>query len=322
MNSCVILGGGGYIGFNWARRLAANHAFERVILADIRPPRQILPARVEFISCDVRQPLHRQLPELFPDWIFNFAAVHREPGHGAAEYFDTNIPGARHACQYAEETSCERLLFTSSIAVYGPTKGPTAEASPKYPATPYGISKLCAELIHEGWRKAGDGRRLRICRPGVIYGPGDPGNILRLIRAVKRGYFVFPGGRKVRKSYGYIEGLLDSFEWAMAQSEKEVVFNYVERDTEPLGQLVELIQTHLHKRIPTISAPIGPLVLAARLVQLVTAGRSPVHPLRVRKAALATHIVPAVLAEAGFVFRYDFAASLKHWATQAPQDFA
>jgi len=41
--------------------------------------------------------------------------------------------------------------------------------------------------------------------------PGDPGNILRMIRAIKRGYFIFPGSRTVRKSYGYIEGLLDSF---------------------------------------------------------------------------------------------------------------
>lgn len=321
MTSCVILGGTGYIGRSWALRLAAQGRFGRIILADLRPPTDAPPAGVEYFVCDVRQPLSAQLPVSNLEWLFNFAAVHREPGHATAEYFDTNLLCARHACEFAEAVSCERLLFTSSIAVYGPTHGPTTEASPKYPTTPYGVSKLCAELIHEGWQRAGADRRLRICRPGVVYGPGDPGNILRLIRAVKRGYFVFPGGRGLRKSYAYIEGLLDSFEWAMAQAEDRITFNYVERETESLGRLVELAQAQLNKRIPTINAPLSLLVLAARLVQLASAGRSPIHPMRVRKAATATHIIPAVLAEAGFSFRYDFAASLRHWAEKAPDDF-
>jgi hypothetical protein len=55
--------------------------------------------------------------------------------------------------------------------------------------------------------------------------PGDPENILRMIRAVKRGYFVFPGSRDQRKSYGYIEGLLDSFEFAKGRSEPVLLYN-------------------------------------------------------------------------------------------------
>jgi hypothetical protein len=41
----------------------------------------------------------------------------------------------------------------------------------------------------------------------------------------------------------------------------------------------------------------------------------------VRKAATATHIVPQQLQDWGFVFRYDFAASLRDWAKKSPQDF-
>ena len=51
--------------------------------------------------------------------LFNFAAVHREPGHAREEYFDTNIAGAKNVCAFAEETGCKNILFTSSIAVYG-----------------------------------------------------------------------------------------------------------------------------------------------------------------------------------------------------------
>ncbi len=321
MTNAIIFGGAGYIGSNLARRLAAGKRFDRIILADIRPAEFPLPSPVEYKTCDVRKPILPQLGELKPDWIFNFAAIHREPGHQPAEYFDTNLPGARNVCAFAEATGCANLLFTSSISVYGPTKGATSETSPNYPQTPYGISKLCSELIHEGWLRAGKDRRLIVCRPGVIYGPGDPGNILRMIRAVQRGYFFFPGTTDLRKSYGYVEGLVDSFEFAMARSEPHLLFNYVEAETETIGNLVQIIRQELGCSAPVISIPLWLLQPLANGVQWLTKGRSPIHPARVRKAATPTHIVPQRLKELGFKFRYDFRSSLNHWKSISPQDF-
>lgn len=208
----------------------------------------------------MRQPIPVDLTPEPPAWIFNLAAVHREPGHEASEYFETNLAGARNVTAYAAAVGCPNLYFTSSIAVYGPTEGPTDETAPICPVSPYGGSKYPAELIHEQWQQAAPGRRLVICRPGVIYGPGDPGNILRMIRAIKRGYFAYPGSPDIHKSYGYIEGLLDSI--------------------------------------------------------------SPIHPVRVRKAARPTHIVPGTLKSLGFPFRFDFRGSLVDWQRQAPEDFA
>ena len=319
MGLALIIGGSGYIGCNWAKRLATRKHFDRVVVADIRPPSQLLPKTSEFVKCDVRHPL--PLEGLKPEWIFNFAAVHREPGHAREEYFDTNIAGAKHVCAFADRAGCKNIFFTSSIAVYGPLKKPTTEASPTHPSTPYGISKLCAELIHQGWRQSREDRRLFICRPGVIYGPGDPGNILRMIRAVRKGYFVFPGSKNLRKSYGYIEGLLDSFEFIMAREENQLIYNYVERETESLGMLVRMVQAHIGKKGPTFTAPMPVLEALAAMAQIATGGRSPLHPVRVRKTALTTHIIAESLMKMGFDFRYDFAASLKDWASKSPEDF-
>ena len=319
MSTCLILGGAGYVGWNWAKRLAGRKRFDKIVLADIRPPSEPLPADWEFVKCDVRQPL--QVGDLKPEWLFNFAAVHREPGHAREEYFDTNIAGAKNACAFAEQAGCKNILFTSSIAVYGSLNKPTTEASLPYPTTPYGISKLCAELIHKGWRRSGQGRRLYVCRPGVIYGPGETGNILRMIRAVRKGYFVFPGSKDLRKSYGYIEGLLDSFEFIMAREEDQLTYNYVERTTESLGALVRIVQAQVGTKIPTFTAPLPALEAVAAMAQLVTRGRSPLHPVRVRKTASSTHIIPESLVKMGFQFRYDFAASLKDWAKKSPGDF-
>ncbi len=320
MSTCLILGGSGYIGGNWAKRLAGRKRFDRIVLADLRPPTQPMPGGCEYVPCDVRQPL--PFGDLKPEWLFNFAAVHREPGHAREEYFDTNLAGAKNACAFAEQAGCQNILFTSSIAVYGSLNKPTSETSRPYPASPYGISKLCAELIHKAWQRSGGGRRLYICRPGVIYGPGDPGNILRMIRAVQKGYFIFPGSKQLRKSYGYIEGLLDSFEFILATKETQLTYNYVERETESLGTLVRMVQAHLGKKTPTFTAPLPVLEAVAALAQLLTGGRSPLHPVRVRKTASSTHVVPGQLLEMGFPFRYDFAASLDDWARKSPEDFS
>jgi nucleoside-diphosphate-sugar epimerase len=322
MKTTVIFGGCGYIGTNWAKRLAAAKAFDHIVLADIRGPQFPLPARVEFQNCDVRKPILPQIKAVQPDWIFNFAAVHREPGHEPEEYFDTNLAGARNVCEFADTIDCNRLVFTSSISVYGPTRGATAESAPTHPTTPYGISKLCAEFIHEGWLRTANTRRLVICRPGVVYGPSDPGNILRMIRAVQRGYFFFPGSTTLRKSYGYIEGLLDSLEFAMVRADPFLRFNYVESETETIGEMVRIIRRQLGCSAPVISMPSWLLQPVAAGVQLLTNGKSPIHPARVRKAATPTHIVPQRLNELGFRFAYDFRSSLDHWRSVSPQDFS
>lgn len=322
MTRCaIVFGGTGYIGNKLADYLRAQ-GWGRILLADINPPSRQLASGIEYAACDVRRPIDRQIGEQNADWFFNFAAVHREPGHGFKEYFDTNFPGARNVCAYAERIGCRNILFTSSISVYGEITGPTDESVRTYADTGYGISKLGAELIHEAWQATDGGRRLVIVRPGVVYGPGDPGNILRMIRAIQKRIFVMPGDGSVRKSYAYIYGLLESMEFMMSRPEPHLCYNYVERETECLADLAGCVASELGIRGPRLRVPTQVLVGVARIAQILSGGKSPIHPVRVRKASQSTHIVPAELIRLGFEFRYAFTQSLKHWRNIAPEDFA
>jgi nucleoside-diphosphate-sugar epimerase len=317
----VIFGGAGFIGTHLARWLLEGGRFERVVAVDVREPPLGRVAGVEYVEWDVRKPVSGVLLEARPDWIFNFAAVHREPGHVAHEYFDTNLAGARNVCAYAEAVSCDRIYFTSSISVYGPTSTATDESARICPITPYGGSKFPAELIHDSWRKGGSGRRLVICRPGVVYGPGDPGNILRMIRAIKRGYFAFPGSTHVRKSYAYIHGLLDSIGFVMDREDAIIVYNYVESPTESLGDIARHAREFLGSRAPIVALPGSVLVAVASVAQAVLGPHNPIHPVRVRKAGMSTHVVPQWLIDHGFEFKYSFRESLAHWRREASADF-
>lgn len=320
MASCVIFGGAGYIGSHLARFLLATRKFDHVHLADIRQPTTTL-AGISSSLTDVRQPIAPTVTSERPTWIFNLAAVHREPGHEPHEYFDTNLAGARNVCAYAEEVGCNNVYFTSSISVYGPTTEPTPETARICPVTPYGGSKYPAELIHEAWLGRGADRRLIVCRPGVVYGPGDPGNMLRMIRAIKRGYFAYPGSPNIYKSYAYIFGLLESIDFTMGHAEPFIVYNYVESPTEPLGELVRQTKRFLGSNAPVFRIPLFVLKPAAAIAQTLLDSNGSLHPVRVRKAATPTHIVPAFLKNLGFDFRYPFLTSLEHWRSIAPADF-
>jgi GlcNAc-P-P-Und epimerase len=315
----LIIGGHGYIGRSLAERLLIEEPGAQVVVTDREPSSAAAGLGARFVQWDVRQAPPEELKQLRPTWIFNFAAVHREPGHAFEEYFDTNLPGARHAVALAEATGCRNVFFTSSIAVYGPTRGATAEDSPKYPATGYGISKYLAEQIHQTWQAGGEGRRLVMVRPGVIYGPGEQGNIRRMVLAIRRGLFALPGDPRIRKSYGYIEGLLDSIRFTrdqvgtQAHPSSVLIYNYVESPTEPLGELARLIAKELGRSPRVLRVPLFPLVALAHVVQTLSGGRSPIHPARVRKVATPTEIVPATLLRLGFVFRFSFVESLKDW---------
>ncbi|MDX2190405.1 MAG: NAD(P)-dependent oxidoreductase [Bacteroidota bacterium] len=319
MPSYLIFGGAGYIGTKLAEKLISDG--HTVYVTDIQP--SPLKDKEGIISniIDVRNPISGSFLHHPIEWIFNFAAIHREPGHKSNEYFETNIRGAENVCAFAEKIGCSNIFFTSSISTYGPTLGATSEYLLTTPNTPYGISKLTAEYIHKLWAEKDKSRRLVIVRPGVIYGPGDPGNILRMIRAVKKGYFLLPVNPSIKKSYGYIYGLLDSMDFMIKQPDKIITYNYVEKETESLGELIKIINQTLGFKGLIIRFPLWILKIAAIILYKINPNINGIHPERVKKVARPTHIVPQVLIDKGFDFKYDFQKSLIHWKSISPDDF-
>lgn len=321
MSTCLIFGGSGFVGTHLARHFLDTGRFDHVHLADIRPTILKDTPGITYSNTDVRNEIPENLINQKPEWIFNLAAIHREPGHIREEYFETNLAGARNICAYADKVGCKNIYFTSSISVYGPTAGPTDEDFPIQPSTPYGGSKYPAELIHKTWQKTGKNRRLIISRPGVLYGPGDPGNIMRMIKAISRGYFAYPGSPGIYKSYGYIYGMLDSIDFTMDSDFDYFVYNYVETPTEPLLGLVNAVKKFIGVNAIVLPIPLWILKPVSQLIQAITGFKNPIHPVRVKKASTSTHIIPRALMDAGFEFKYDFENSLHHWLAIAPEDF-
>ncbi|MBS1533437.1 MAG: NAD(P)-dependent oxidoreductase [Bacteroidetes bacterium] len=329
MKTAFLFGGSGYIGFYSITKFLDLNLFDRYVILDIQEPKYFdtLPDCIDFIKCDVRNPIVDFTGQIDKkkSWIFNFAAIHREPGHEAHEYFDTNINGAKNINSFAEKLGIQNLFFTSSIAPYGKSKEVRSESSMLYPETPYGISKSMAELIHKTWLNNHPERRLIIVRPSVIYGPKDPGNIYRTIKALKKGIFVLPDGGNVIKAYGYVYGLVESMLFTMQKSDREITYNYAEYPLLNLKEMTVVIKQNLGYKRPTLSLPVGLLSLIASVLQIafrLLGKKTDIHPTRVRKAGFPTNIKPQYLIDNGFEFNFNFSKSLEHWKSKEPKDFA
>jgi nucleoside-diphosphate-sugar epimerase len=263
------------------------------------------------------------------DLIFNLAAVHREPGHQAHEYFETNLKGAENVCAWAASTGCERIVFTSSIAPYGPSEDLKNEGSLPVPDSPYGSSKLAAEKMHMAWQAGDDRRRLLMLRSGVVFGPGESGNVTRLVRSVVKGYFVYMGNRQTRKAGGYVKELCRVIRFGLdhqeASGERATLLNFSLDPPPALEDYVVAITKAAGIRRSPLNLP-RPLLLGIsypiHAVASMFGIRQPISPVRVRKLFRSTSIDPKRLRELGYKYQYTLETALLDWKHDLPDDFS
>jgi nucleoside-diphosphate-sugar epimerase len=283
---------------------------------------------VKFASWDVRHAVPESLLGCRPTLIFNLAAIHREPGHEPREYYETNLKGAENVCAFASRAGCDRLVFTSSISPYGPSEESTDENSLPVPETAYGGSKLAAEKIHLGWAKGAPGRQLLILRPGVVFGPGEGGNVTRLVRSLIKGYFVYLGNRHTRKSGGYVKELCRVMEFALDRlaisGTESLVMNF---SLDPAPALQEYVQAICRaagiKRSP-LNIPRSLVMGISHLAKfgaMFTGKQIGIDPTRVRKLFRSTNIDPSCLREFGYVWKFNLDAAFQDWKLDMPSEF-
>jgi nucleoside-diphosphate-sugar epimerase len=123
-------------------------------------------------------------------------------------YRVANIDTIVSVAQAARHVGVQRVVFVSSIGVNGSsTFGvPFTEASPPSPSEPYAISKLEAEnaLACELAHSSTD---WVVLRPPLVYGPGCPGNLQRLIRLASSAPFLPFGSLHARRTLISIDNL-------------------------------------------------------------------------------------------------------------------
>lgn len=118
-----------------------------------------------------------------------------------SRFYEINCEATEQLARIAAAVGVRRFVFVSSVSVYGPTREthPRNENALSHPVGAYAKSKREAEI--RLLRIAAEtGLQVLILRMGTLYGEGDPGNVGRLMNALRRGRFMMIGPGTNRKS--------------------------------------------------------------------------------------------------------------------------
>lgn len=330
--NCVVFGGTGFIGSHFAEYLINNNLVEEVYLADIRPIRPYFSFdqnRVHYVELDVRKPIDAQALPDNVTLVANFAAVHREPGHEDSEYYETNLYGAENVCAWAEAVGCKNIIFTSSIAPYGPSEVTKDESSLPVPVSAYGGSKLVAEKINMCWQN-GDSvnRHLVIVRPGVVFGPGEGGNVSRLVKAVLNRYFFYMGNRDTRKAGVYVKELCNAMWWVLQRQaitdEKVSLFNMSMNPGPTIQDYADAVckVAGVKRWIPSV--PYWVLWMTAYFIDVFARPlgiKHPFSPVRIKKLVRSNNILPEYLVKNDYPYRYTLETAFVDWKQSCPDEW-
>lgn len=304
----LIFGGKGFIGSHLVSFLKKNNPEIEIHIVDI-----LADDSVPFEhKVDVRNPISIDGEFGADTVIFNFAAVHRTPGHPDKAYFETNIKGAENVCDFAVAHGIDNIVFTSSIAPYGASEEVKTEETLPTPNTPYGISKLVAEKIHQTWLAGDANRKLSIVRPGIVFGTGEHGNMTRLYAGLKKRRFAYAGRKDTIKANIYVKDLVRVM-WLMANdSDRFQLHNCCSYPAPTIESIVNamLRATKMKRFVPYI--PKKPMMFAAGIGGMLGGLGLGICPARVKKLMVSTNICGKSLTEK-YPLEYSLEDAFKDW---------
>ncbi|WP_127116207.1 NAD-dependent epimerase/dehydratase family protein [Shimia sediminis] len=286
----TVIGGAGFVGTNLCQKL-----FDRQIPFEIIDIKKSLRFPEKCKTGDVRD-IESLRQTISGNVVVNLAAVHRDDVRDKTEYYRTNVDGAANIAEVCVDKGINKIVFTSSVAVYGFAEPGTSESGKINPFNEYGMTKYQAEETLRSWQAEGD-HELLIVRPTVIFGEGNRGNVYNLLNQISSGKFVMVGSGKNRKSMAYIGNIVSFLEKCLESKKKYAVYNYVDTPDLEMNTLVRQVrkllkgQDNVGPRLPYWVGLI--LGYIADGITKITGKKLPLSSIRVKKFCSSTSFASA-----------------------------
>ncbi|QWE10890.1 NAD(P)-dependent oxidoreductase [Polynucleobacter sp. es-EL-1] len=295
-----LFGGSGFIGTRLADRLDSKcHHF---LIID--KSRSIKYPGKTFIA-DVRNALQVHA-EVFPNSVIvNLAAEHRDDVSPKVLYDQTNVQGAMNVCDLARSKGVNKIIFTSSVAVYGFALLGTDESGAIAPFNAYGRTKWEAEQVYKKWQAEDPHKRtLVIIRPTVVFGERNRGNVFNLLRQIASGKFIMIGDGLNRKSMAYVENVAAFLEYSLDFKPGVHIYNYIDKPDFTMNALVKHVNkllgmsSDIKFRLPfSVGLLIGSCF---DLVAKIIGKKFPISTIRVKKFC-ANSVYESAVESTGFI---------------------
>lgn len=221
------------------------------------------------------------------------AAEHRDDVSPSSLYYDVNVQGMKNVLKAMDKNGVQKIIFTSSVAVYGLNKKNPDEQHPTDPFNHYGKSKLQAEQVLKDWhQKDPEKRQVQIIRPTVIFGERNRGNVYNLLKQVASGSFMMIGKGKNQKSMAYV-GNIVAFINHLLDTKKACfkVYNYVDKPDLSMNELTSVVTKKMDKKLSSVKIPYALGMIGGfgfDVLALITRKKFAISSIRVKKFCATT----------------------------------
>lgn len=242
------------------------------------------------------------------DLVILLAAQHRDDVSPVSLYYDTNVGGIETTLRAMERNSISRIIFFSSVAVYGLDKNNPDETHPADPFNHYGRSKWQAEQVLQNWHKSHPGWNINIVRPTVIFGERNRGNVYNLLKQISSGRFLMVGKGTNLKSMAYVGNVVAFVKHLIDNvTDGYNVYNYIDKPDNNMNQLVAHVSHVLGRHIPATHFPLWLGMLGGHCFDLLarlTGRKFTVSAVRVKKFCATTQFDATKAHTCGFKAPY------------------
>jgi UDP-glucose 4-epimerase len=250
--TALVTGAGGAIGGALVEHLWAQ-GYKIKALARQSPTPIRFPEGVEVIEGDITDWRVMGQAAMDVSKIFHLAALlhlNNPSPEMRAEYQRINVEGTRVVVEAARDTCAERLVFFSTISVYGASERGEVfdEESVLCPDSFYAESKI------EGERIVLEDAKAVVLRVAAVYGPRMKGNYPRLLRALERGRLLMIGDGHNRRTLVHVNDLCRAAQCAAERAEAAgQIFNVTDGRIHTLKEILDAMSAALGKSPPRFS---------------------------------------------------------------------
>ena len=250
MNNILITGGAGFIGSKLAKKLV-EMKYRVYIIDDLSKGKlQNIPREAIFIKgkCEIDN-TYRSILENDFKCIFHLAGQSSGEKSFSNPLYDLNANAATTLTilKFARSISCSKVVFASTMSVYGDNKTPFNESMTPNPLSFYGVAKLASEHYLRLYSKFGiDTTSVRLFN---VYGPGQDledfkqGMVSIFLGQAIKGENITVKGRGNRfRDFIYIDDVVHNFiQIGLILKHTPSIVNFCSGNKTSIDQLLELI---------------------------------------------------------------------------------
>jgi UDP-glucose 4-epimerase len=262
----TILGGAGFIGSHLTDLLIENGNFV-CVYDDLSKGRlEFLPKENEyffFLKGDIldSQALKQHFDKFAPDFVYHLAAIHHIPSceKDPEKALRVNVEGTQSVLTACKESGINKIIFTSTGAVYDVCDNLLSEDSPLKPRDVYGISKIAGESLMELYALKNERQAIIARLFNAVGGRETNSHIVPdILEQVKNGKREIElGNLEPRRDYIHVKDIADAlFKLGSTQiAEKYDILNIGSGHEYSVRDLVDLCSEIIGEPLRVVSIP-------------------------------------------------------------------